>query len=163
MDSVKFDEYKTFIEDTARFTERRQNTSNLYVTVNSLLLTALVFAIKDADINTNEISVLLLALPIVTTGIFVSAWWHQLIRKYKKLVGLRIKMLRKMEDDEALKGNARMYHAEDEHYPVNPDGSPQKGEGLNFSDVEAKLPILFGILYAFAGIIILVNLYPLLT
>ena len=33
----KFEEYKLFVDDTARFTERRQTVSNIYVGVNSLL------------------------------------------------------------------------------------------------------------------------------
>ena len=72
VDSTKFDEYKMFIEDTARFTERRQNTSNLYVSINSLLLTAVVFVVKDLGANT--VSRLLLLLPVITAGIFVSLW-----------------------------------------------------------------------------------------
>ena len=161
IDEIKFDEYKTFIEDTARFTERRQNASNLYVTVNSLLLTAMVFAVKDT--NANDVWVLWLSLPVVIAGVFVSFWWHQLIFKYKELVRLRIRALRKMENSDQLTGIEKMYHLEDELYPINVDGSIRKGEGLNFSDLEAKLPILFGVLYAFAGIIIICTLISRLT
>ena len=111
-DSTKFEEYKMFIEDTARFTERRQDASNLYVTINSLILTAIVFVVKD--LGANPLSRLLLLLPVITAGIFVSLWWRQLIIKYKELVGFRINMLRKMEEKEDLKETEKMYHAEDE-------------------------------------------------
>ena len=33
----KFEEYKLFVEDTARLSDRRQTISNIYVTVNSIL------------------------------------------------------------------------------------------------------------------------------
>jgi hypothetical protein len=34
----KFEEYKLFIEDTARFSERRQTVTKTYITVNSAIL-----------------------------------------------------------------------------------------------------------------------------
>ena len=37
----KFEEYKLFVEDTARFTDRRQTVSNIYVAVNSIILSAI--------------------------------------------------------------------------------------------------------------------------
>ena len=144
-DSTKFEEYKMFIEDTARFTERRQDASNLYVTINSLILTAIVFVVKD--LGANPLSRLLLLLPVITAGIFVSLWWRQLIIKYKELVGFRINMLRKMEEKEDLKETEKMYHAEDELYPRDAQGNMIKGVKLNFSDLEARLPTLFIILY----------------
>jgi hypothetical protein len=155
-DPTKFDEYKMFIEDTARFTERRQNTSNLYVTINSLILTAIVFVVKD--LGADPISRLLLLFPVITAGIIVSLWWRQLIKKYKELVGLRINMLRKMEESEGLAGTEQMYHAEDELYPRDANGNMIEGVKLNFSDLEARLPILFVALYGFSGLVLIGNL-----
>lgn len=156
VDSTKFDEYKMFIEDTARFTERRQNTSNLYVSINSLLLTAVVFVVKDLGANT--VSRLLLLLPVITAGIFVSLWWQQLIKKYKALVGFRIDMLRKMEEKDGLVGIEKMYHEEDKLYPRDAQGNMIKGKELNFSDLEARLPNLFIVLYSFSGLVVILNL-----
>ena len=155
-DPIKFDEYKMFIEDTARFTERRQNTSNLYITINSLVLTAIVFVVKDLEAD--PLSRLLLLLPVMAAGIIVSLWWRQLIRKYKELVGLRINMLRKMEDSSDLAGIERMYHAEDVLYPRDAQGNMIKGVMLNFSDLEARLPLLFIVLYSFSGLVLVGNL-----
>ncbi len=149
---LKFEEYRTFIEDTARFTERRQNTSNLYMSINSLLLTGLMFAIKDFDENLSL--AFLFPLLIVTAGIFISLLWRQLIQKYKKLVGLRIATLRKMENEESLSWMAKMYHAEDSLYPQ--DG---KKKMLNFSDKEAQLPSVFIGLYIIAGIFLLASFF----
>lgn len=160
-DSTKFEEYKMFIEDTARFTERRQDASNLYVTINSLILTAIVFVVKD--LGANPLSRLLLLLPVITAGIFVSLWWRQLIIKYKELVGFRINMLRKMEEKEDLKETEKMYHAEDELYPRDAQGNMIKGVKLNFSDLEARLPTLFIILYIFSGLVVIGNLIYYLT
>lgn len=155
-DPIKFEEYKLFIEDTARFTERRQNTSNLYVTINSLVLTAIMFV--GNDLEADSISRLLLLLPVIVAGIAVSLWWRQLIKKYKELVGFRITRLREMEDHVDLEGIERMYHAEDELYPRNAQGKMVKGVRLNFSDLEARLPTLFVILYALSGVVLTGNL-----
>jgi hypothetical protein len=44
-----FEEYKLFVEDTARFTDRRQTVTNICVTINSVLLSAVALLVKDAD------------------------------------------------------------------------------------------------------------------
>ena len=93
---------------------------------------------------------------MIAAGIAVSLWWRQLIRKYKKLVGLRIDTLRKMEDD--IPESVKMYHVEDTLYPRDEDGKMIPGEGLNFSDLEARLPMLFVALYGIFGVAALVVL-----
>lgn len=144
----RFEEYKLFVDDTARLSERRQTVSNIYVAVNSLLLTAIGLLIKE--LGARGLWVLLLPLPLVTAGIAVSLWWRQLIRKYKKLVGLRIDTLREMEDE--MPESVKMYHVEDKLYPRDEGGEMIPGEGLNFSDLEARLPMLFVVLYCIFGV-----------
>jgi hypothetical protein len=144
----KFEEYRLFVDDTARFTERRQTVSNIYVAVNSLLLAAIGLLIKE--LGARGLWVLLLPLPLIAAGISVSLWWHQLIRKYKKLVGLRINRLREMEAE--MPDSVKMYHAEDELYPRDEKGKMIPGKGLNFSDLEARLPMLFVVLYCIFGV-----------
>jgi hypothetical protein len=46
-----FEEYKLFVEDTARFTERRQTVNNTYVAVNSIILSAIALLVKDVSAN----------------------------------------------------------------------------------------------------------------
>ncbi|MCP4366804.1 MAG: hypothetical protein GY797_01630, partial [Deltaproteobacteria bacterium] len=45
----KFDEYKLFVEDTGRFIANRQGVNNIYVAVNSIVLSASAFMVKDID------------------------------------------------------------------------------------------------------------------
>ena len=144
----KFEEYKFFVDDTARLSERRQTVSNIYVAVNSLLLAAIGLLIKELGARGSW--TLLLPLPLIMAGIAVSLWWRQLIRKYKKLVGLRIDTLRKMEDE--MSESVKMYHVEDKLYPRDEDGEMIPGKGLNFSDLEARLPMLFVVLYCIFGV-----------
>jgi hypothetical protein len=152
-DVNKFEEYKLFVNDTARFTDRRQTVSNIFVAVNSILLVAIALIIKDLGVRGAWI--LLLTLPLVAAGIFVSQWWEQLIHKYKELVRLRINTLRDMEELPEMAESAKMYHLEDELYPRDAEGNMIPGEGLNFSDREAMLPKLFIALYALYGVVLL--------
>ena len=152
----KFEEYKLFVEDTARFSERRQTISNVYVTVNSLLLAAIGLLIKD--VGARGAWTLLLPLPLIAAGIAVSLWWAQLIRKYKLLVGLRIDTLRQMEELPEMAGAVKMYHVEDQLYPRGAEGKMIPGKGLNFSDIEVRLPWLFLVLYSLFGIGLLIAL-----
>jgi len=150
----KFEEYKLFVEDAARFSERRQTISNIYVAVNSILLAAIGLLIKD--LGANDAWVLLLPLPLIVAGIAVSWWWYQLIDKYKKLVGLRIDTLRKMEEQPEMAGSVKMYHVEDKLYPRDAEGKMIPGKALNFSDLEVRLPSLFLVLYSLLGVSLLV-------
>lgn len=47
----KFEEYKFFIDDTARFSERRQKVGSTYVAVNSIILSAIAFLVKDSELT----------------------------------------------------------------------------------------------------------------
>jgi hypothetical protein len=142
----KFEEYKLFVEDTARFTDRRQTVSNIYVAVNSIILSAIAFLTKDAGfVPVWRACVVMLVL---AAGIVICLQWDQLILKYKRLVGFRINQLRALEDTPEMVGCCRMYYAEDELYPRDKYNQPIPGEGLNFSDRERWLPRVFIAVYA---------------
>jgi hypothetical protein len=151
----KFEEYKYFVDDTARFTERRQTVSNIYVGVNSILLVTIGWLIKD--LGAGDQWTLLLPLPLIIAGIVICLWWRQLIFKYKELVSLRIRTLRGMEDK--MLGSEKMFHVEDELYPRDKNNKMIPGKGLNFSDLEARLPIVFVVLYCTFGVGLLVALF----
>jgi hypothetical protein len=149
-----FEEYKFFVDDMARFSERRQTVSNIYIAVQSLLLTAiglLIGAIWEKDSW-----MFLLPIPLAAAGIFISLWWNQIIRKYKELVGLRIRALREMET--RMPESVKMFHVEDEIYPRDANGKAIPGKGLNFSDHETRLPWLFLVLHALFGWVIVILL-----
>jgi hypothetical protein len=158
-DVNKFEEYKLFVEDTARFTDRRQTVSNLFVAVNSILLVAIGLIIKDLGVA--DTWIFLLTLPLVIAGIAVSVWWRQLIYKYKKLVRLRMDTLRAMEELPEMAGSVQMYHAEDKYYPRDEKGKLIPRKGRSFSDLESRLPVLFIVLYAlYSGLVLLGPLAP---
>jgi hypothetical protein len=159
----KFEEYKLFVEDTARFSERRQRVGRTYVAVNSIILSAIALLVKDSGLTGRW--QLLVVLPLLVAGIAICLSWRQLILNYKKLVNLRIDRLRAMEDLEEMEGSSRIYHAEDELYPRDEQEKPEprKGlnfsdKGLNFSDLERQLPWVFLALYGvfLIGVVVLI-------
>ena len=107
----KFEEYKLFVEDTARFSERRQKVGSTYVAVNSIILSAIALKVKDSGLAGRW--QLLTLIPLLVVGIAICSSWVQLILNYKKLVYLSIGNLREMEELPEMSGSVQMYHAED--------------------------------------------------
>jgi hypothetical protein len=153
-----FEEYKLFVEDTARFTDRRHSVTNIYVTVNSIILGGV--ALLAQSIDTFSIVWAGVIALIMTAGIIICLQWDRHIDKYKQLVGFRINQLRAMENHPEMAGCYRMYHAEDELYPRDPLGNAIPGKGLNISDRERWLPRVFMALYgcALLGLLFVLNL-----
>ena len=147
---ITFEEYSLFVEDTARFSERRQTITNIYITVNGAIAGFITFLGKDSGLTNWWLVVAI--VPLLLFGIMVCNYWRQLIKKYKKLVGLRLKVLREMEAK--LPGSVQMYHREDEIYPRDNRDNIKPGEGLNFSDLEYRLPQLFIVLYIVLGLLL---------
>lgn len=146
MSANQLEEYKLFVDDTARFSERRQTITNTYITVNGALIGVITFLVKDARLTSWWLVVTM--LPLIAAGILVCLFWRQLVFKYKALVKLRIDVLREIED--SMPGSVRMYHREDKLFPRNRKGETI-GRSLGISNLEAKLPIVFIVLYLAFG------------
>lgn len=145
---LPLEEYKLFVEDTARFSERWQTITNIYITINGAIIGWITFLIKDSRLMDWWLAVAI--LPLVVFGILVCSYWRQLILRYKQLVGLRLDVLREMEIK--LPDSVQMYHQEDKLYPRDAQNRPIPGRGLNFSDLEVRLPWLFIVLYLVLGL-----------
>jgi hypothetical protein len=148
MTSTNFEEYKLFVEDTARFSERRQTITNTYITINGAIAGLITFLVRDSGLVNWWLVVAI--LPLIGFGIVICNYWRQLIMKYKGLVGLRLDVLREMEMK--LPGSVHMYHREDDLYPRDSQNKPIPGVGLNFSDIERRLPWLFIVVYVILGL-----------
>lgn len=153
MTMTNFEEYKLFVEDTARFSERRQTVTNIYITINGAIASLMAFLIGESGLIDWWLVVAI--LPLIGFGILVCSYWRQLIMKYKKLVGLRLDVLREMEMK--LPGSVHMYHREDELYPRDSQNKPISGVALNFSDLEIRLPWLFIAVYIILGLCLIVG------
>lgn len=149
----KFEEYKLFVEDTARFSERRQSVNNSYVTINSIILTALAFLVKDAGFDRPWQA--FAVIPVSLAGAVICWRWVMIINNYKKLVGFRIDQLRIMESDPGMAGCHRMYHKEDVLYPGDAGEKTTTHKALSFSEKEKFLPYIFAALYVTLAISLL--------
>lgn len=71
----KFEEYKLFIKDVTRFTDRRQNVTNIYVAINTILLNAVALVMTNQKtlnhwlLALTALAVLVGASPAVSPGI----------------------------------------------------------------------------------------------
>jgi len=141
-----FEEYKLFIEDTAKMSDRRQLLSSTYITANTIILASIAFVLKDYKPDIPSISIILVTA-LLFAGIFISFLWNSLIFNYKKIIKLRMKTLREMEDKPGMEGSMKMYHLEDELYPPEDQkDKPKRRYGFSFK--ESILPKLFIGLYA---------------
>jgi len=155
---LHFDEYKFWVEDTSRFSERRTRVPSTYVTINSVILGAIAFLLKETKFVIGwEAAVI---MPLLLAGIIACLAWSQNILNYKMLVNLRINRLRAMEELPEMEGRLKMYHAEDVLLPRTGQGERPKvaGLGLYFADSEGLLPWVLLIVYVCSLLAILASL-----
>ncbi len=140
----KFEEFKFFAGDAQRLSERRQNTSQTYVTVNAAIFAVLALLIKDVGLR--GWTLVLTALPLFLTGVLLCIIWQKIIIQHKALIAWRYDQLKEME--KAIAGSYQMYTKEWEDF-----FKPQQGkERFSFSLLEIWLPRLFLFLYSIYGI-----------
>ena len=129
---------------------------NTYLTVNSIIIGAIAFLLKDAGLDTYLRFLVIIVILLV--GIVVCDVWKQIIYKYTKLIAHRIDELRDIENHADMENCHKMYHSEDKLFPRDENGKVLAGEALNISDKEKWLPNIFigtyslfliGIVYCF--------------
>jgi len=148
----KFDEYKFLVEDTARITDRRQSISNLYTTINSILLAAIAVLFSETALP--DLVIIAGAVAIMLAGIAISLTWKRAIIRYREHLRLRFDILREIENHPSMADSEKVYHREDALYPRNEDGQSIDHKGL-FSNIEKRLPEVFVTLYVILTTIII--------
>jgi len=150
----KFDEYKFFAESTQHLSERRQDATKTYLTVNTAIFA--VFAILIKDIGFRGWELVLVSLPLFLVGLFACFIWHKIITQYKSLIGWRYDQL--MEMERSMPDCHQMYIKEWKDF-FKPR---QDKEKFGFSKLEVWLPRLFASLYLIYEIgLIFINVYEL--
>lgn len=140
----KFDEYKFFAESTLHLSERRQESTQTYLTVNTIVVAALGFLLKDVSFP--GWGLVLVSLPFFLIGVLACIIWHRIITQYKALAGWRYNQLIEME--QAMPQTHQLYLKEWEDF-----FKPQAGKRLaSFSELELWLPRLFLGLYIAYGV-----------
>jgi ABC-type sugar transport system permease subunit len=140
----QFEEYEYFAEDAQRLSERRQNTTQIYVTVNAAIFAVSALLIKDIGLRGWILA--LTTLPLFLTGVLVSVIWRRIILQHSVLIGWRYEQLRQMEQNIA--GSYQTYTKEWLEF-----FEPHQGKArLGFSALEVWLPRLFLVLYFAYGV-----------
>lgn len=138
-----WDEYKTFIEDTQRLSDRRQAANNIYLSVNSLLLGAVALLVQLGGLD--QWVFLPIVMLIAIAGWFICRDWKSLLLNYRKLLDVRFRELKKRE--ERFDGSFQMYHVEGRDLDYD---DTEKG----FWRIEINLPAVFRFVYV-VGVLIL--------
>lgn len=126
--SSRMAEYIAVLDNTAKLSDRRQTTNDVFVGLNSLFLTALGFLFVSTHLTTWWTTAAFLAVAIFTT--IINNIWLRLNHRYKTLVGIRISYLTAIESgfhEEGLKELSVVY-PDRKGNPINP---PAKVYGVH--------------------------------
>ncbi len=123
--------YKIYLEMSDRISSRRQSANSFFLSINSVLIGFIGYISVREDIKLNWI--------IALAGIILCYTWYRIVRSYKDLNS----------------GKFRVIHEIEKELPISPYEAEWKtlGEGndsklyLPFTNMELKIPIVFGILH----------------
>jgi hypothetical protein len=140
----RFDEYTFFTENTYHLSERRQTSTQTFLTINTAIFTILAFLAKDAGFRGWPL--VLVSVPLFVVGLLVCIIWSRMLAQFTALIRWRYEQLRAME--QTLPESHQMMTQEWEHF-FKPN---QRNERFGFSRLEARLPQMFLFLYAVYGV-----------
>lgn len=135
----KFDEYKFFTERVQYRSQRRQQASQIYLTINTAIFGIIALLIKDSGLS--GWILVIATLPLFFVGILVCITWSRVIREFSNIIGWQYEKLREMEKH--ITGSFKMHTREWEEFyrPV------KSKSGFSFSNLEAQMPSYFLGLY----------------
>jgi len=147
----KFDEYKFFTERVQHRSQRRQQASQIYLSVNTAIFGIIALLIKDSGLSGWSLAIA--TAPLFFVGVLVCTTWSRIIREFSRLIGWQYEQLREMENH--IKGSFKMHTKEwEEFYGLN-----KSKKSFSFSSLESQMPSIFIILYVIyaLGIIVAVT------
>ena len=137
------EEYKFFSDGTQKLADRRQATTQVYLSVNTAIFALIAFLLRDVGVEGRLQA--LLTLPLFAVGVFACFVWYKLIYRYRHLIGWRYDQLMAME--KTLPDSYQMYSKEQQHF----FGSQDNKEKFGFSRLEVWLPQVILALYIVYG------------
>jgi hypothetical protein len=125
-----------------KLSERRQTTSQTYLTINTAIFGAIAFLIKDSGLQ--GWNLILVCLPLFGVGLLACITWFRIIWHLESIIGWHYQQLREIEKK-----------IPNSHMTINKEwGEFFKDKGkkrFSFSGLEAQLPKLLIALYAVYG------------
>jgi ABC-type dipeptide/oligopeptide/nickel transport system permease component len=145
----KFEEYKLLNERAQKLSERRQTTSQTYLTIITAIFGASAFLITDSALH--HWALVLAAIPMFCIGILVCTLWLNIMTKLETFLDWQYDRLREMEKD--LPGSFMILTKENKRFY-----EPKKDEKrFSFTLQEAWLPRLLMILFGLYAIGLIVS------
>ena len=144
---IALEQYIFYSETADKISDRRTNSNNFFVTLNSTLVTIIGLAIGT---NQSVVNVQPLLLVVPTVGLLVSILWRIVIQSYRDINTAKFTVLHEIEDRLPLRLYSYEWHI------------AKQGDGTKYrptSHVEMWIPILFAGLY---GVILLVQIFSFL-
>lgn len=134
-----FEQYRLIVEETARVSERRHSTNNLFVSVNSILLGAIAILVQQST-NRNVVILLFLVFLLGGAGFVLCLFWLMLLRGYSRRINKRLAYLGELETKRYATYLLPVFSVQDTQ--------------VTFARAEAGIPIIFIVTYlaAAAGI-----------
>jgi hypothetical protein len=132
---IALEQYIFYSETADKISDRRTNSNNFFVTLNSTLVTIIGLAIGTNQTVIN-VKPLLLIVPLV--GLLISLLWRIVIQSYRDINTAKFAVLHEIEDRLPL----RLYSYE-WHVAKHGDGTKYRPT----SHIEMWIPVLFSCLY----------------
>ena len=137
--SMLFEEYRLFVEDTARFSDRRHTFSNFMVAMNGFLVTGIYAVLKD--LSAHGPCRLVILVPLLGVGLAAGCVWQKLFIEYDEMIRARIKFLKQIECKAGKGDGDGLYHF------LGPEFYHKEGRERGFTRLEKWLPWIFIDLY----------------
>jgi hypothetical protein len=132
-----FQQYRLIVEETARVSDRRHSTNNLFVSVNSVLLAAIAILVQQGT-NKNIAALLFLAFLPLGAGFVLCVFWLILLRGYSRRINKRLAYLGELETKRYATYLLPVFSAQDTQ--------------VSFARAEAGIPIIFLVAYLAAAV-----------
>ena len=137
-----FELYKLFQETTEKVSDRRAKANTWMLSVNSALVALYTLLEQgEAFIGTLGQRLWLVAIPVA--GVIICLAWYSLLVSYRKLNHAKFSVLMDMEKNLPY----ALYTREKEFLDRN--------RRWNLSNIESWIPLAFGLLYIFLGLVAL--------
>lgn len=137
-----FELYKLFQETTEKVSDRRAKANTWMLSVNSALVALYTMLEQgEAFIGTLGQRLWLVAIPVA--GVIICLAWYSLLVSYRKLNHAKFSVLMDMEKNLPY----ALYTREKEFLDRN--------RRWNLSNIESWIPLAFGLLYIFLGLVAL--------
>ena len=144
------DDYQRVIDQVKSLTENRQAVTSTYLSVNTAIIGAIAFLLKDSQIPGTAQGIAILVL--MGSGVVVCDLWRRLLNQYGSLLGWWYEQLRKLEETQP--DSARLYTREYTELYQHAKNRPRIG----LSSYQTGLTWIFTAIYIVFGLAIAVNI-----